>query len=113
MDTARNAVAEHLSAVATTTGGGGASEGSNSGTVVAAPGKKRKQEGEEATKIQVGKIEEAGTTTIEGIPDEILLIVLSQLAGKTLMISVAQVCKRWRKLCPEINNVHLDFLGGW
>ena len=55
----------------------------------------------------------AGTTPIDWIPDEILLLVLSQLNDKMLMIWAPQVCKRWRKLCPEINNVHLDFLGGW
>ena len=67
--------------------------------------------GEGGTKTSKGKMEAAGTTTIESIPDEILLIVLSLLFGKTLMIIVPQVCKRWRKLCPEIKNVHLDF--GW
>eukprot|EP00729_Bicosta_minor_P021480 gene21480-biopygen15386 len=35
--------------------------------------------------------------------------VLSQLDGKTLMVVVPQVCKRWRALCQDIRNVHLDF----
>lgn len=56
-------------------------------------------------------MEGAGTTTIEVLPDEILLKVLTLLFGMTLMRSVPQVCKRWRKLCPEIKDVHLDF--GW
>ena len=43
------------------------------------------------------------------IPPEVVLKVLSQLDGKTLMVSVPQVCKRWRALCQDIRNVHLDF----
>ena len=83
----------------TATGGGGA-EGSSSGIVAA--GKKRKQEEEKWTER-----EGAGTTAIEALPDEILLKVLSLLFGETLMRSAPQVCKRWRKLCPEIKNVNL------
>ena len=56
-----------------------------------------------------GEGEGAGTAQIEVLPDEILLKVLSLLFGTTLMRSAPQVCKRWRKLCPEIKNVHLDF----
>jgi hypothetical protein len=66
---------------------------------------KRKQvdggEEEEAPKTAGGKMEGAGTTTIAEMPDEILLKVLSLLFGMTLMRSAPQVCKRWRKLCPE------------
>ena len=60
-------------------------------------------------KTAEGKGEGAGTATIEGLPDEILLKILSLLFGMTVMIYVPQVSKRWRKLCPQIKNVHLDF----
>ena len=50
----------------------------------------------------------AGTSPIGMIPDELLLKVLSLLFGKTLMRSAPQVCKRWRKPCLKIKNVHLD-----
>ena len=79
-------------------GGGGAFDAAN---MRKGKGKGKERKAEET-------IEE--TTTIESLPDELLLVVLLLLVGKTLMISVPQVCKRWRKLCPEIKNVHFDFI---
>ena len=46
---------------------------------------------------------------MEHLPPEVVLKVLSQLNGKTLMVSIPQVCKRWRAMCQEIRNVHLEF----
>ena len=108
MDTVANVdkdAAGHVSAVATPADGG--ADSSNGGTVAA--GKKRTQEEGAATKTSGGKMEGAATITIEVLPDEILLIVLSLLDDKMLMSIVPQVSKRWRKLCPQINNVHLNF----
>ena len=84
----------------------GAAEGGGDGAVVVDG-----VEEEEATKTAGWKMEGPGTTTttIAEMPDEILLKVLSLLFGMTLMRSAPQVCKRWRKLCPSIKNVHLDF----
>ena len=59
------------------------------GGAVDSPAKKRKQ-GEDRGEIT----EEAGTITIELLPDEILLKVLSLLFGMTLMRYAPQVCKR-------------------
>ena len=57
-----------------------------------------------------GEEEEASSPAhFNWIPPEVVLKVLSQLDGKTLMVSVPQVCKRWRTLCQDIRNVHLDF----
>eukprot|EP00729_Bicosta_minor_P024722 gene24722-biopygen16423 len=53
--------------------------------------------------------EEISPHSFDRIPPEVVLKVLSQLDGKTLMVSVPQVCKRWRTLCQDIRNVHLDF----
>ena len=52
---------------------------------------------------------DAPISPFERIPPEVLLKVLSQLDGKTLMASVPQVCQRWRTACSAIRNVHLDF----
>lgn len=49
---------------------------------------------------------------IESIPNEILLKVFSYLEGRTLMVYVPQVCKLWRRQCPQIRNVFLD-LSWW
>ena len=100
-----------MEAIVDTAGGSSADSSSNIGAVEGGGGaidaaKKRKQEEEWKGR---GAIEGAGTIAIEGIPDEILLKVLSLLFGKTLMVYAPQVCKRWRKLCPEIKNVHLDY----
>ena len=99
--------AEHSAVAARTAAAAAATEGGTGGT---AAGKKRKQgddEGEDggaATKTADGKMEGAGTTTIEVLPDELVLKVLTLLFGMTLMRPAPQVCKRWRKLCPEIKN---------
>ena len=53
--------------------------------------------------------EEESTPSFDRIPPEVVLKVLSQLDGKVLMVVVPQVCKRWRALCQDIRNVHLDF----
>ena len=52
---------------------------------------------------------DAPVSHFEQIPPEVLLKVLSLLDGKTLMVSVPQVCHRWRAACAAIRNVHLDF----
>ena len=46
---------------------------------------------------------------IEWLPNEIMNIIFSNLNAKTLMVSIPQVCKRWRALCQDVENVHLDF----
>eukprot|EP00729_Bicosta_minor_P023763 gene23763-biopygen18357 len=46
---------------------------------------------------------------VERMPPEVMLKILSQLDGKTLVVAVPQVCKLWRALCKDIRNVHLDF----
>eukprot|EP00729_Bicosta_minor_P003038 gene3038-biopygen25855 len=46
---------------------------------------------------------------VERMPPEVMLKILSQLDGKTLVVAVPQVCKLWRALCQDIRNVHLDF----
>ena len=48
-------------------------------------------------------------TPIEWLSPEILSIVLSQLDAKTMMVSVPQVCKRWRNMCRDLKGVRLDF----
>ena len=47
--------------------------------------------------------------SIGWLPNEMLLIIISQLDGKTLMVSIPQVCKLWRSVCQDVENVHLDF----
>ena len=64
---------------------------------------KGKGEGEDANEP-----EEPSPSHFKRIPPEVLLKVLSLLDGKTLMVSIPQVCKRWRALCQDIRNVHLD-----
>ena len=46
---------------------------------------------------------------IERLPNEVLHDILSQLDGKTLMVCIPQVCRRWRALCQDIQGVHLEF----
>ena len=46
---------------------------------------------------------------IEWLQDEILCIAFSNLDIKTAMVSVPQVCKLWRALCKDIQDVHLAF----
>jgi len=68
-------------------------------------GKKRKEGKDEKEKEE----EKASPSHFERLPPEVVLKVLSQLKGKTLMVSIPQVCKLWRALCHDIKNVHLDF----
>ena len=68
-------------------------------------GKKRKEGNDENEKEE----EKASPSHFERIPPEVVLKVLSQLKGKTLMVSIPQVCKLWRAVCHDIKNVHLDF----
>lgn len=42
---------------------------------------------------------------IEMLPDEVLNVILSQLGGKTLMVILPQVCKRWRAMCQDNQQV--------
>ena len=60
-------------------------------------------------KLNEEEEEEASPPSFDRIPPEVVLKVLSQLDGKVLMVVVPQVCKRWRALCQDIRNVHLDF----
>ena len=53
--------------------------------------------------------EEDEVPPINWVPNEILIIILSQLDPKTMMIVVPQVCKFWRSMCQELIGVHLDF----
>ena len=46
---------------------------------------------------------------IERLPNEVLHDILSRLDGKTLLVCVPQVCRRWRALCQDIQGVHLEF----
>eukprot|EP00729_Bicosta_minor_P000622 gene622-biopygen24782 len=73
---------------------------------------KRNARGKGKENVKVKEEEEEGETSphsFDRIPPEVMLKVLSQLDGKTLMVVVPQVCKRWRALCQDIRNVHLDF----
>ena len=70
--------------------------------------KKGKGKGTEIVNVN-DDVEEASPSHFDRIPPEVVLKVLSQLDGKTLLVSVPQVCKRWRTLCQDIRNVHLDF----
>lgn len=65
--------------------------------------------GEEAAEDDGDEVEEEDAPPIAWLQDEILCIVVSQLDAKTLMVSVPQVCKLWRALCQDIQDVHLDF----
>ena len=78
-------------------GGGGGSE-SESESV-----------GGKSTRAGGAEKEEEDAPPIEWLQDEILCIVFSNLDAKTLMVSVPQVCKLWRALCQDIQDVHLDF----
>lgn len=106
VDTAgRLGIAGTTGSSSTESSSSGAAGGGGDGAVAVAEKRKQVGGGEE----KEASMEGAGTTTIAEMPDEILLKVLSLLFGMTLMRSAPQVCKRWRKLCPEIKNVHLDF----
>ena len=63
-------------------------------------------------KVNEEEEEEPSPLSFDWIPPEVVLKVLSQLKGKTLMASVPQVCKRWRTLCQDIRKVHLDLVVG-
>ena len=43
------------------------------------------------------------------VPMELMVMILTHLDAKTLMVSIPQVCKLWRALCQDIQDVHLDF----
>ena len=70
---------------------------------------KRNARGKGKENVKVKEEEEASPPSFDRIPPEVVLKVLSQLDGRTLMVVVPQVCKRWRALCQDIRNVHLDF----
>ena len=73
---------------------------------------KRSARGKGKENVNVNEEEEEAETSpasFDLIPPEVALKVLSQLDGKTLFVSVPQVCKRWRALCQDIRDVHLDF----
>ena len=46
---------------------------------------------------------------IERLPNEVLHDILSRLDGKTLLVCIPQVCRRWRAVCQGIQGVHLVF----
>ena len=46
---------------------------------------------------------------INQMPDELLLSLISKVDPKSLMVTVPQVCKRWRRLCQQLKGVYLDF----
>lgn len=50
----------------------------------------------------------ASAAPIERIPDHIMCMVLELLDSKTLLISVPQVCKRWRIMCRGVR-ARFDF----
>ena len=82
-------------------GGGGGSESGGGKSTRAGGGGAAEDDGDEE--------EEEDAPPIEWLQDEILCIVFSNLDAKTLMVSVPQVCKLWRALCQDIQDVHLDF----
>jgi len=85
-------------------GGSGGGGGGESGG-----GKSTRAGGEEAAEDGGDEVEEEDAPPIAWLQDEILCIVVSQLDAKTLMVSIPQVCKLWRALCQDIQDVHLDF----
>ena len=48
-------------------------------------------------------------SAIDGLPDEIMCLIFKLLDAKTLLINVPQVCRRWRGVCQQLKDVHLDF----
>lgn len=52
--------------------------------------------------------EEGDFQPIELVQDEVLCIIFSYLDAKTLIVSVPQVCKLWRAMCQDVQDVHLD-----
>ena len=46
---------------------------------------------------------------IDGLPDEIVCLIFKELDVKTLLITIPQVCRRWRGVCQQLKEVHLDF----
>lgn len=81
-------------------GGGGSESGS---------GKSTRAGGGETAEDDGDEEEEEDIPPIEWLQDEVVCIVFSNLDSKTLMVSVPQVCKPWRALCQDIQDVHLDF----
>lgn len=57
-------------------------------------------------------VQHAAKWTMNDLPDEIVCVFISQLDAETLMFIIPQVCKRWRALCQDVRNVHLNF-SGW
>jgi hypothetical protein len=55
----------------------------------------------------------APPTTVDALPDELLLHIFTHVKGVTLITSVPGVCRRWRSLCGDTPAVRLDlgFLG--
>lgn len=87
-------------------GGGSASSGASEnvehGTSTIIGQEEEEEEGERATPpIKL--------LPITMLPDEVVLIIFSNLDAKTLMVSIPQVCKLWRTLCQGIQDVRLDF----
>ena len=64
-----------------------------------------------ASSLSTAVAASSDSSPVELLPDEILCLVLSRLDPKTLMIAVPQVCRRWRRVCPCVRQVHLDFSG--
>lgn len=54
-------------------------------------------------------VQHAAKWTMDDLPDEIVCVFISQLDAETLMFIIPQVCKRWRALCQDVRNVHLNF----
>eukprot|EP00729_Bicosta_minor_P032568 gene32568-biopygen30351 len=83
--------------------GGGVGGGGGGGSGGESEGESKRAGGEEEEE------EDVDVPHIEWLQDEVLCIVFSQLDPKTLMVSVPQVCKLWRAVCQDIQDVHLDF----
>jgi F-box/leucine-rich repeat protein 2/20 len=45
---------------------------------------------------------------MESVPDELLLQIFSCLGGRTLLVSVPHVSRRWRGVCQRMLGVHFD-----
>lgn len=97
--------------IATAGDAGGGVRGSGGGGGGEREGGKSTRAGGEETAEDDGdeEEEEEDIPPIEWLQDEVLCIVFSNLDSKTLMVSVPQVCKLWRALCQDIQDVHLDF----
>ena len=55
------------------------------------------------------KVDPDKPAPIEWLQDGVLCIIFATLDAKTLLVSIPQVCKLWRALCQDVENVHLDF----